>query len=162
VHPRAGTIWRSDDGVTIRFYGPAQPYFAAGARAVDENSLVFLLTYGNARMLFTGDAGEQEEARLLLAGVDLRADVLKVGHHGSRFASSAAFLDAVRPKIAIISAGRDNRFGLPAPATIERLTSIGARIFRTDIGGAITIRSDGRSIDAESFILDRPGARLKS
>ncbi|MGH7755286.1 MAG: ComEC/Rec2 family competence protein, partial [Vulcanimicrobiaceae bacterium] len=94
VHPRAGTIWRSDDGVTIRFYGPAQPYFAAGARAVDENSLVFLLTYGNVRMLFTGDAGEQEEARLLQAGVDLRADVLKVGHHGSRFASSAAFLDA--------------------------------------------------------------------
>jgi competence protein ComEC len=66
-----------------------------------------------------GDAGEASEARLLAAGTDLRADALKVGHHGSRYASTALFIAAVQPKQSIVSVGRHNTFGHPAPSTLD-------------------------------------------
>ena len=86
-----------------------------------------------------GDAGEASEARLLASGADLHADVLKVGHHGSRYASTALFIAAVRPSRSIISAGRHNTFGHPAPSTLETLRAEDSAIFRTDRCGAITL-----------------------
>jgi competence protein ComEC len=132
-----------DDEVTLTFLSPCGPQFADGANDVNENSLVVLVQYRNLRALFMGDAGFQSEERLLAQGVDLHADILKVGHHGSAYSSSAAFIDAVRPRLAIISVGRHNLFGHPAPVTLQTLRAAGASIFRTDSCGAVIVTARG-------------------
>jgi competence protein ComEC len=109
------------------------------------DSIVVMLRYNDFRELFMGDAGEASEARLLASVADLRADlggrggreVVKVGHHGSRYGSTSAFIAAVHPRIAIISVGRHNTFGHPAPMTIEAWRRFGVEILRTDQCGAI-------------------------
>ncbi len=151
LEPRAGTIWRTDDGVTIRFYGPSLPYIAGGRNDINDNSLVFMLEYENFRMLFTGDAGKSAERRLLASGVDLHADVLKVGHHGSAYGTTPQFLRAVHPTSAIISVGRHNLFGHPAPSTIATLMRAGVRVYRTDRDGAITIAVDRARVAISAF-----------
>jgi competence protein ComEC len=94
-----------------------------------------------------GDAEREEETRLLQAGANrLRADVLKVGHHGSATSSSPAFVAAVAPSEAIVSAGCRNRFGHPNPATLATLAATGARVWRTDRDGAVRVTTDGRSL----------------
>lgn len=148
---RAGMRWTSDDGVRLDVLAPSDPPIADGRDDVNENSVVLRLGYARGgrtfRALFTGDAGEASEMRLLASGADVRADVLKVGHHGSRFASGSAFLARVRPALALISVGRHNSFGHPAPATLERLRAAGARAYRTDACGAVvvSVSSDVRS-----------------
>jgi len=143
VYPRAGTVWRTDDGLTLTFLGPSLPLLADTNNDVNNNSLVFLLQYRQFRMLFTGDAGAEAERRFLTEGIDLKADVLKVGHHGSAYSSTPEFIAAVRPQYAIISVGRHNTFGHPAPSTIATLQRFGARIYRTDREGAVSIVTDG-------------------
>lgn len=97
------------------------------------------------RILFTGDLGEEGEQELLEAGTDLRAVVLKVGHHGSRFSTGEAFLEAVSPKAAVISCAENNRYGHPAPETVERLEQADCRVFYTMKSGAITLYpADGK------------------
>jgi competence protein ComEC len=130
-----------DDEVAFTFLSPCGPQFADGANDVNENSLVLLVQYRTLRALFMGDAGFQSEERLLAAGVDLHADILKVGHHGSAYSSSTAFIQAVHARIAIVSVGRHNLFGHPAPSTLEKLRASGMSIFRTDQCGAVTITS---------------------
>jgi len=152
LEPRGGTVWRTDDGVTLRFYGPTQPYVAGSRNDINSNSLVFRLEYKRFHMLFTGDAGAETEARLLGNGDDLRADVLKVGHHGSAYGTTPRFVQEVAPHAAIISVGRHNLFGHPAPATIDALMSRGIRIYRTDEGGAVIVRSDGDRYTVGSFL----------
>jgi competence protein ComEC len=142
VHPRAGMVWRTDDGVTLAFIGPSLP-FIEGTNTINDNSIAFILQYKQFRMLFTGDAGVAAEQRFLNEGIDLRATVLKVGHHGSAYSSSSAFVAAVHPRYAIISVGRHNMFGHPAPSTIETLQGFGARIYRTDENGAVSVTTDG-------------------
>ena len=90
-------------------------------------------------MLLTGDAGQRTEDRLLVTGATLRADVLKVGHHGSSSATSSAFVAAVAPRFAVISVGRDNLFGHPTPTTLATLTAAHVAVLRTDRDGAVTI-----------------------
>ena len=150
--PRGGDIWHTDDGVTFRFYGPTLPLIDGSRNDINNNSLVFRIEYANFRMLFTGDAGAETEARLLRSGVDLRADVLKVGHHGSAYSSTPAFLDAVSPRVAVISVGAQNLFGHPAPQTIDALERRAIRILRTDRHGAIFIETDGRAIRTHVLI----------
>ncbi len=128
-----------DDEVTFTFLSPCGPQFADGANDVNENSLVVLVQYRALRALFMGDAGFQSEERLLNQGADLHAEIIKVGHHGSAYSSSAAFIEAVHPRIALVSVGRHNLFGHPAPGTLKTLRLAGALIFRTDQCGAITI-----------------------
>ncbi len=143
---RAGMRWASDDGVTLDVLAPSDPPIADGRDDVNENSVVLRLTYAHDgrvfRALFTGDAGQASEARLLASGADLRADILKVGHHGSRFASGPEFVARVHPASALISVGRHNTFGHPAPATLDTLEAAGARVYRTDRCGAIRIAAD--------------------
>jgi competence protein ComEC len=117
------------------------PFLADTGDDVNENSIVAMVRYGGFRELFMGDAGESAEARLLATGADLGADVLKVGHHGSQYASTPAFIAGVRPRVAIISVGRHNTFGHPAPATLGRLERGGATIYRTAQCGAVTLSS---------------------
>ncbi len=75
------------------------------------------------------------------------AYVLKVGHHGSKYSSSASFLKAVKPHIAVISVGADNRFGHPAPETLARLAAVGATVYRTDQHGTIVVTTNGQTVD---------------
>lgn len=113
-------------------------------RARENNaSLVVKALAGGRSFLLTGDIEAMAEERILERMPDLRSDVLKVGHHGSRTSSSAPFLDAVAPKIAVIGAGRKNRFGHPAPVVMERLEARRIRVLRTDEHG--TVRFDVRA-----------------
>ncbi len=112
----------------------------------NDYSVVIKLQYGATSFLFTGDAGFESEEEMLEKGYDLRADLLKVAHHGSRYSTSMEFLEAVQPKIAVISVGEDNDYGHPAPETIQRLRQAGAKIYRTDESGTIIATSDGKAI----------------
>ena len=110
--------------------------------------IVLRIAYGERAFLLVGDTEHEEEAGLLAGDrAHLRADVLKVGHHGSRTSSTPAFLAAVQPQEAIISAGCRNRYGHPHPQTIATLAAAGIRVWRTDHDGAVTVTTDGRSLD---------------
>jgi len=145
AYPRAGTVWRTEDGVTLTFVGPSLPLLTHTRNDINNNSLAFILQYGSFRMLFTGDAGAESERRFLAEGIDLHADVLKVGHHGSAYSSTSAFIRAVHPRYAIVSVGRRNVFGHPAPQTLETLQRFGANVYRTDEDGAVTATTDGHT-----------------
>ena len=117
-------------------------------RGANDNSFVFRFRYGQRAFLFVGDA-EHDEESLLLRGdgaARLKADVLKVGHHGSATSSTPTFLAAVGPAVALISTGVRNRFGHPRRETIEALSAVGARVFRTDRQGQIVVDTDGDSL----------------
>lgn len=113
---------------------------------VNNYSAVLKLSYGTNTFLFDGDAQEQSENEVVNAGFNLKADVLKVGHHGSHTSSSTAFLAKVQPKYAVISVGKGNSYGHPAQTTIDKLANIGAKIYRTDQSGTIVVESDGTNI----------------
>ncbi len=155
LHPRAGLRWQTDDGVVLRFIGPTLP-FIAGGNAINSNSVAFVLDYHAFHMLFTGDAGTEAERRFLGEGIDLRAGVLKVGHHGSAYGSSPEFIAAVAPRVAIVSVGRHNLFGHPAPLTLETLRRFGARVYRTDEDGAVSVVSDGKRFEVSSLLAPAP------
>jgi beta-lactamase superfamily II metal-dependent hydrolase len=113
---------------------------------LNEDSIVAKLIYKNKSFLFVGDAGDKTETELLAEKINLQADVLKVGHHGSETSSSLNFLRAVSPKFAVIECGLNNQFGFPKADTLWRLAKVGAQIFRTDLNGTVKIRTDGETI----------------
>ncbi len=113
-------------------------------RDVNDDSLVLKLTYGTVNILFTGDIEQDAELRLIESRKDLKSEIIKVPHHGSRTSSTAEFLDAVRPRYAIFSLGERNRYGFPADAVIKRYRDRNCRVLRTDRLGAIRLRTDGR------------------
>jgi competence protein ComEC len=122
-------------------------------RGANDNSLVLRIRYGDRAALLVGDAEHEEENTLLATRPEsLRADLLKVGHHGSRTSTGPAFLAAVAPEVAVISTGVRNRYGHPFPTTLETLAAAHVRIERTDRGGAVVWTTDGRAMR-----LDRPG-----
>ncbi len=120
-------------------------------RTPNDNSIVLRIRYGSRVMFFVGDAEHEEEQELLsLPPKQLRADVLKVGHHGSRTSSSPDFVAAVRPSVAVLSCGRRNHYGHPAPSTLETLEV--SRLFRTDLDGAVVVTTDGSSLEVRSAV----------
>lgn len=141
----AGDLINLPGGVSLQVLSPSRHNLSARRGVVDENeeSLVFRISYGRFSMLFTADAGFEAEQKLLSGGYDLRSTVLKVGHHGSRYATSEEFLDHVRPQVALISAGSGNRFGLPSARTVELIESKRIPIYSTDRDGTIELVSDG-------------------
>ncbi|MEP6692678.1 MAG: DNA internalization-related competence protein ComEC/Rec2 [Gemmatimonadaceae bacterium] len=113
----------------------------------NEASVIVMARFGDARFLFMGDAESLEESWLVAHDSDaLRADVLKVGHHGSRTSSSARLLALVRPRVAIVSVGAGNTYGHPSGSTMRALAAVGAAIFRTDQLGSIVVRTDGHAL----------------
>jgi competence protein ComEC len=121
-------------------------------RGANDNSYVLRIAYGARALLFVGDTEHEEEAGLLAAHPErLRADVLKVGHHGSRTSSTPAFLQAVQPREAVVSAGCRNRFGHPHPLTLAALAAAGARVWRTDHDGAVTVTTDGDALEVRAL-----------
>ena len=137
-------------GVTMTLVGPPDPPIVGSRSDVNANSVVARVTYGKFAALFAGDAEAPTEAWLLASGAELGASVLKVPHHGSRYASGGRFLRAVNARIAIISAGAGNDYGHPAPQTLERLARSGASVYRTDTDGDVAIETDGKEIQVRA------------
>lgn len=129
------------NGLEIEVLGPQREY-----KDFNNNSIVLKVNAGETAFLFTGDAEETAEKDILQADYDLQADVLKVGHHGSSTSSSQAFLQAVKPKYAVISVGVGNSYHHPEEEALQRLQSIGAEIYRTDLQGNIVCTTDGKNI----------------
>lgn len=109
-------------------------------------SNVLRISFGDCVLLFMGDAEEMAENALLAQGVALQCDFLKVGHHGSKTASSKKFLQACSPKIAAISCGKENDYGFPHREVLDGLAAVGAAVYRTDTGGSLDFVCDGKSV----------------
>ena len=122
---------------------------------LNDESLVFRLVFGKFSVLFTGDIGVESEDQLVLHPESLKCSILKVPHHGSRYSSSLPFLRAAAPGIALIGAGYRNSFHLPARDTLDRLSRLGIRVFRTDLDGTVRVVSSGN--DESPFIEKYPG-----
>jgi competence protein ComEC len=131
------------DGVRFRVLHPS-PGWSGVAEDLNEDSAVILVEYGAFRALFMGDAGLPVEARL--AGRVGPVTVLKVGHHGSRSASSAAWLRELTPAVAVMSLGRGNRYGHPHAEVVARFRQGGSGLWRTDVEGAVSLYTDGRQV----------------
>jgi competence protein ComEC len=134
------------DGVRLTVLAPDS---AEVADAPDANaaSVVVMAEYRGVRVLLTGDAERAVEARLAQRlGENLRADVLKVGHHGSSTSTSDALLDEVVPRLALVSVGAGNRYGHPSPEVLGSLTSRGVQVLRTDDVGSIVVSIDGGAL----------------
>lgn len=112
----------------------------------NNTSIVIRIVYGDTSFLFTGDAEQETEARILESGQDIESTVLKVGHHGSSTSTSQSFLDAVSPTYAVISCGKDNSYGHPHSETLAKLANAGVEVFRTDELGDIYCTSDGSEV----------------
>ncbi len=125
----AGDVWQREGARldVLRSGGPARK-----TDAVNNQSIVALFARDGRAALLTGDAGAPAEAELLAAGALPPIDVLKVGHHGSRTSTTAAFVSATRPRVALLSCGRRNRFGHPAPETLATLSRFCVPVVRTD------------------------------
>lgn len=143
-----------DSGVKLSFLYPdgdltkdfVPPQAPGEKDNLNNTSIVFKLTYNQTSFLFMGDAEVPVEERLLKNKVDLKADVLKAGHHGSHSSTSEEFLNAVKPRMAILSAGRNNDYGHPHLRTLRRLERHNIQIYRTDTMGDIKLVSDGEKI----------------
>jgi beta-lactamase superfamily II metal-dependent hydrolase len=134
---------------TLRVLAPC-PAFTPH-RGANDNSIVISIAYGARQFLFTGDAEHEEELELLQTErAYLRADYLKVGHHGSRTSTSEAFLSVVAPALATLSCGVRNRFGHPHLPTVERLAAHDVRTLRLDRSGSVIVTTDGQSLSARA------------
>jgi competence protein ComEC len=132
-------------GASIEALAPPRDWMP-GRRPQNNDTLVLKLSYGGTTALLEGDAEKRIE-RLMSANGDARADLLKVGHHGSATSSTAEFLAAVRPRYAVISVGAHNSFGYPRQEVLARLEGSSVATFRTDAHGAVTFYLDGHSVE---------------
>ena len=140
---------REHAGARIEVLWPC-PTFDPGWDAND-NSLVLRITFGERTLVLAGDAEAHAEAELLARGLRGPIDLLKVGHHGSHTSSTSAFVAALRPRIAIVSAGVGNRFGHPHQDVLARYEAAGTRVLRTDLEGGIVVRTDGHALTARAW-----------
>jgi competence protein ComEC len=146
---KASQIIDLSGGIKIEILHPLEDLSGKRVRDLNNSSIVFKLTFNKNSFLFTGDAELEVEKKLINSNFDLKADVLKLAHHGSKNATSQAFLDKVLPQIAVISVGKNN-FGQPSQSVINRLKRIGTHVFRTDKNGDIKVLSDGNKIWVEN------------
>jgi beta-lactamase superfamily II metal-dependent hydrolase len=155
VYAEPGQKFEIGGGALITVLGPTQPLFTkdqlrSGGNEPNANSVVVRLDYGQFSMLLTGDAEKQTEERLISRSADmLEAKVLKVGHHGSKYATSEEFIKRVKPKYAVISDSENNRYGHPSQDVLTRLKAAGVKVYRTDLHGEITLTTKGGEDDAK-------------
>jgi competence protein ComEC len=138
------------DGVTVEVLWPPRPSHAP-VTSGNNDSVVLRLVYGSVAVLLTGDIEQAAENALVESGVNLRADVLKVPHHGSKTSSTEAFIDAVQPRCVVISVGERSRFGHPHAAVVNRYVERGVRLLQTGRDGTVTVETDGRSFEVTTF-----------
>lgn len=134
-------------GARMTLLGPPEPPITNSRSDVNANSVVSRIDFGKVGILFAADAEAQTERWLLDSQANLRAAVLKVAHHGSRYSSTPSFLQAVQPLVAVVSVGAGNEYHHPDAQTLGRLARMGTRVFRTDLDGPIAIESDGGKIE---------------
>ncbi|MBS1853875.1 MAG: ComEC/Rec2 family competence protein [Acidobacteria bacterium] len=150
VKPLSAPARFSFGGAEIEVLAPFPDYVPLDTPR-NNDSLVLRVTYGSRSFLLTGDVERPIEQEMLAAGEVRPADVLKVPHHGSRTSSTDDFLDAVHPAFAVISDGFENSYGHPHAAILDRLEQRHAEILRTDQGGLITIRTDGKRLSVDTY-----------
>ncbi|MDA3729938.1 ComEC/Rec2 family competence protein [Niameybacter massiliensis] len=138
---------------TFQFYNTKSQ-----AKDVNDRSLVMFYKNGEHEFLFTGDAGKDVEKSILEKMVDI--DVLKVGHHGSNTSTSQEFLDKIKPEVAIITCGKDNKYGHPHKDVSERLKSI--KTYRTDLNGNIVITTDGKTLTTSTQKVDGKATQVST
>lgn len=126
-------------------------YTGVDEKDLNNTSIVLRLDYKNTSFLFTGDATDTTEKILLKAKEKLNIDVLKVGHHGSKYSTTTEFLKATTPKYAIISVGKNNTYNHPDTKTINKLNKYNIETHRTDNEGTIIITSDGNNIEIKNI-----------
>lgn len=147
---QAGMRLLEEDDLTVDVVAPLRTDY----NNTNNVSAVLRLKYKDKAFLFTGDAEKEAERDILLSGVNIRANVLKVGHHGSDTSSSRGFLRQVSPQYAVISCGEGNTYGHPKPITIETLMSFFVRVYRTDQDGTVRFTTDGKS--TMQVVTERP------
>ena len=143
------------DGDTLQLGGATITILHCWPEAIDygrtnDSSIVTRIDYGKTSFIITGDAEDWSEYMMIDSGYDLKADVLRVSHHGSSTGSTVQFLKAVQPEYAVISVAKDNGYGHPHAEVLERLNEIGAKVLRTDELGTIVFQSDGESLIVNS------------
>ena len=139
--PKVGDTYQLGDAV-FTILAPQKEFY----EKENNYSIGIRLVYGQNSFLFVGDAQEESEEEMLRSGLELKADVLKAGHHGSSSSTSEEFLDEVAPAYAVISCGEGNDYGHPHAAVLNLLRREGVRVFRTDEQGSIAAYSDGTDI----------------
>ncbi len=147
-----GDVFQWSSGTSLRIVWPPESYLS---KDKNNRSITGLLSYGNEDYLLTGDLPQAEEAQMMGQYPSLTAEVLKVGHHGSKGSSGAGFLAALRPQYCIISVGKDNTYGHPNPEAIQRLKDAHCEIHTTADEGRVTVMTDGSTLTYghEGFVL---------
>jgi beta-lactamase superfamily II metal-dependent hydrolase len=147
-----GTKLDIGNGAFLTILAPSEPMFTkehmkTGGNEPNANSIIMRLDYGSFSMLLPADAEEQTEHRILTKDLNIQAKVLKVSHHGSKYASAADFLARVKPEYAIVSCGAWNRYGHPSQVVLDRLRALNVKLYRTDLQGEIAIVTRGKEGD---------------
>ena len=144
IEAKSGKIVDLGNEITLTILVPFRSYDGAILKNPHEANVTVLLQYKSFRVLFTGDMEMPVERQLLLDGKDISADVLKVGHHGSRTSSGDSFLSSVDPDVAVIQVGK-NSYGHPTREVLSRLENYGIKYYRTDLDGTVKVVSDGEN-----------------
>lgn len=144
VLARRGMTLELGGGAVLRILYPEKDVSYVPSDKANEGGVVAQLIFGESEILFMADVGSGVEARLVEIDEALESEVLKVGHHGSRFSSSASFVRVVSPEVAVISVGK-NSYGHPTPQALSVLETVGAEILRTDQEGTILLQSAGKN-----------------
>ena len=139
VTPKRGDKIDFSSGIDVQVLNPGSTYFTDD---VNQNSVVLKITDGKVTFLLMGDAGLEAESAIMGAGYNVDADILKVGHHGSRTSSGTSFISTVNPAVSVIEVGAGNDYGHPHQETLDRLQKV-SKVYRTDMDGTITISTDG-------------------
>lgn len=149
---RSGQSIEMGDGVVVQVLSPDP----AGLYSdLNNRSIVLRVVYGEVAILLAADAEGEAEERMLDSRAEVRSDVLQVGHHGAAAGTTPRWLGSVEPRIAVISCGHRNQYGHPSAEVLGRLEASGARIYRTDRHGAVSITTDGRTLKARTFAASR-------
>lgn len=152
VYAKSGLSVIDEGNLKVNFVAPV----SSGYSDLNNYSAVLRISYDKSSFLFTGDAEDIVESELISSGQTITADVFKVGHHGSDYSSTTAFLNKVKPKYAIISVG-NNSYGHPTPEALTRLDDVGAKIYRTDEVGTIVVTTNGKT-----YTLDKNASAIQN
>ncbi|WP_170839780.1 DNA internalization-related competence protein ComEC/Rec2 [Lihuaxuella thermophila] len=147
-----GVSWEVEPGIKWKFFHPDPSRLIGTNEKSNNDSVVFLLSVFQMRIMMTGDMEREAESKVLSEWALPTVDLLKVAHHGSRTSTQAKWLQVLKPRQAIISVGRENRYGHPAPEVLQRLQAIGAAVLRTDRHGAVTVKIRPEGIRTETML----------